>query len=94
MTLADAWISYTGRWIKSAPKDPTAEARKMLAAEDSGKGSIKAADFAKKLAEVLASAGYQRAHVLALIEKLAIPGNSAITRGDACRLIYEATRKA
>ena len=29
-----------------------------------------------------------------LIEKLAIPGNSAITRGDACRLIYEATRKA
>lgn len=93
-TLADAWISYTGRWVRSAPKDPTAEARKMLAAEDSGKGSIKAADFAAKLADVLSNEGYRRTDVLALIEKLAIPGGSAITRGDACRLIYEATRKA
>jgi len=91
--LADLWINYTAKWIKNKVNDPIEYTREMLAAEEDGDGTVKTEEFVKSLSNALAPAGYNPDEIMSLITKLEISSDSLLTRGDACRLIVEATHK-
>lgn len=90
--LADAWIKHTGKLAKNEKIDATEVAKKMMLAEESGKGTITADAFAKQLSAAFPSGSEQSKRPVSLLKKFGIPGTNAISRGDACWLIYETTR--
>jgi hypothetical protein len=90
-TMADAWINHTSLLVKKSKLDATAVAKKMLAAEQTGKGTITAEAFAKKLGDTVGISDVNRKPA-ALLKKLGIAPQTNISRGDAAWLIYEATR--
>ncbi|MFO1095349.1 MAG: FAD-dependent oxidoreductase [Planctomycetaceae bacterium] len=86
--LADAWIAHVGRRSPSHD-DPTATARKMLAAEQNRGDPIVARAFVRRLSDSLA----ERIPAADLVDRLRewnIAADQPITRGDASRLIYTA----
>jgi len=85
--LANEWLSHIKQWIHLR-SIKMKDIKKILKAEES-KGNIfvNAKDFTSGLGE---SVGNPKM-VSDLSKKLKIHNNSFITRGDACRLIFEAT---
>ena len=92
--LADAWLLHTTQLLKNTKLDHTAVARTMMAAEQPGKSTLTAEAFAKKLSDALPSGSEQSKRPATLLKKFGITPKTAISRGDACWLIYESTRKA
>lgn len=87
--LADEWLRHLKQWIHLGSIN-IQHINKILKAEES-KGDIfvNAKDFTSGLGE---SVGNPQL-VSDLTKKLKIRNNSFITRGDACRLIFEATER-
>lgn len=91
INLANAWIDYISRWLKNRTSDPTSNAKDILTAEQKGGEAIDAGAFAHRLGKVLITNGDNPVDLIQLMKRLNIYPDSLITRGDACRLIFEAT---
>jgi len=90
-TVAESWFANMKNWLNNRSKDPTSDAKATLIAERHGGDSITTRLFAEKLSNVLTIEGYGFEKIIVLIDKLRIPLDSNITRGDACSVIFEAT---
>jgi hypothetical protein len=85
--LADEWLSHIKEWIQMKSTN-FKQIKKILKAEESNRDIfVNAKDFAFSLGEAIGNPQ----KVSDLSTKLEIHNNSYITRGDACRLIFEAT---
>ncbi len=90
-TVANTWIANLKKWVNNQSSDPTSDARDVLHAEQQGGSPVTAQLFAKQLSEVLAESDVDLGKILQLIDRLNIPSDSIMTRGNACRIIFEAT---
>jgi hypothetical protein len=84
--LADAWLSQIEKWNEHASMDMTSTARDIWAAEKKGGGPVSANDFANRLGNLT-----HIRNISSFMKSLHITDHLPISRGDACRLIFEAT---
>ncbi len=89
--LADAWLACISKWIKNHPSDSTTAAKAVLSAEQKGGEVVNAGEFAKRLGKILSPEQFVPDKIMNLMKRLDISPNCLITRGDACRMIFEAT---
>lgn len=85
--LALRWADHLSRWKKTNDWDATAQALKTLPVEDKDTETINASEFSAMINKSLGI--YQQP--AALLKKLGIATDTIISRGNAARLIFEAT---
>jgi hypothetical protein len=86
--LANAWLTYFEKWINESSVDSIFYTKKIFTAEQiTNSKLITVNDFAKRLGKAIGNPGLGSR----LVDKLKIFTDSHITRGDACRLIFEIT---
>ncbi len=88
--LADMWLPHAGRLITNPLLDAGKYATEIFASDAVTDAGISAGKFAKKLSE---TEGFSKQKVLALLPRLNLKPDALITRGDACRIIFEATEQ-
>lgn len=88
--LADAWIAHASRSTDCRNEDPTTAARKVWAAEQKRGDPVTAQVFARRLTSGLAGMIPKSDSILDRLREWSIPPDRPITRGAACRLLYEA----
>ncbi len=89
--LADAWIDYFGKWIKDRSSCTIHTIAAILSAEQKGGKAVKANGFAKRLNSILYPDDHMANAMMNLLQRLDISPDGLISRGDACRLMFEAT---
>lgn len=88
--LANVWLNYFEKWITEPAADNKSFTKKIAIAEKITDGKlITANDFANRLGKSIGDMGL----VSRLLDRLNIFTESHITRGDACRLIFEVSNK-
>ncbi len=84
--LASAWLDHTARLAKNPLLDPMKYAAGIFSRENLKSDGITGADFSKMLSE---SNDRSPRKILAVMRSLKINPKTMITRGDACRVIFE-----
>lgn len=86
--LSEAWLAQAGRMATNPSFKPGDFAAEIFASESSTGPGLSAKDFTRKLFEIK---GIPKQSAAPLLSRLDIRPDALITRGDACRLIFEAT---
>tara|TARA_R110002049_G_scaffold2052_1_gene14787 strand:+ start:1368 stop:3398 length:2031 start_codon:yes stop_codon:yes gene_type:complete len=90
-SIAKVWITNLKKWLNNQSNDPNSDARDVYKAEQQGGGPLSTQSFAKQLSETINRKGYSPEEILLIMARLNIPSDAMITRGDACRIIFEVT---
>ena len=92
-SLATAWINLAARMVQGASIDATSAARLNLTAEKKESEALTAFDFVHRLANALPKSDWRISLIPTLLDQYGIDPNTPISRGDACRLIFQITAK-
>jgi hypothetical protein len=86
-SVARAWADTFGNLI-GGQLDPQAQATALRPANQSDSRPIPAREFARMLDQKLSHVGRDAATAPSVVTDLAIPPEEALSRGDACRIMY------
>ena len=91
--LASTWIEQTEELLRGSRPNATDVARTNLAAENKAGLPLTAHAFALRLHEVLVDFNQDQEEILPLLDQWGIPSEKPVSRGNACRLIYQVLAK-
>jgi len=90
-SLAEAWLGRVRRWRRREGLDSRAAAE-ILAAEADSEGGVTATAFAERLAGEIGGRGFDIGNLRRLLGDFGIDPRQPISRGNACILIFEASK--
>lgn len=86
--LAQLWIDRTAQMLERSPETPMEFAQRLHRVGSDGDQVIEAKEFISRLSEAMRSVGRGKQDMEELLEQMTIQSTSPITRGQACRILF------
>ena len=89
--LSETWLTNFKKLLNKEPTDPTSEAKKSRKSEKNDPSPVLTNTFVSRVGSILQASGFDPNIIHSLALKTDFLTSYHITRGDACRLIFDLT---